>query len=186
MIDVIFIRHGATAGNLLRRYVGRTDEPLCAEGIKQALSLKKEGFTPDHIFVSPMKRTYETAELIFPKRRFIMYEGFKETDFGIFEGKTARELECCPEYRAWVESGCLSDIPNGESVAHFKERCVKAFDEAIRSVPDGSSAAFVIHGGVIMAILEARATPKRDFYEYHIKNGEYIRGRYNGKTIVFL
>ena len=27
MIDIFFIRHGATEGNLRRRYIGRTDEP---------------------------------------------------------------------------------------------------------------------------------------------------------------
>ena len=35
MIDIFFIRHGATEGNLRRRYIGRTDEPLCEAGIAQ-------------------------------------------------------------------------------------------------------------------------------------------------------
>ena len=29
MKKLLFIRHGATAGNLERRYIGYTDEPLC-------------------------------------------------------------------------------------------------------------------------------------------------------------
>ena len=33
------------------------------------------------------------------------------------------------------------------------------------------TAAFVIHGGGIMAILGEFARPKRDFYDYHIGNG---------------
>ena len=33
MPELIFIRHGQTAGNLRHNYVGRTDEPLCPEGI---------------------------------------------------------------------------------------------------------------------------------------------------------
>ena len=36
-MKLIFIRHGKTAGNLERRYIGRTDEPLCDEGIAEIL-----------------------------------------------------------------------------------------------------------------------------------------------------
>ena len=32
-VRVILIRHGKTRGNLEGRYVGRTDEPLCPEGV---------------------------------------------------------------------------------------------------------------------------------------------------------
>ena len=31
-MKLTFIRHGKTQGNLESRYVGRTDQPLCAEG----------------------------------------------------------------------------------------------------------------------------------------------------------
>ena len=183
MKDLIFIRHGATAGNLERRYIGRTDEPLCPEGIKQVMRLKEQGISADVVFSSPMRRALETAKLLFPKNEPEVFYGFRETDFGIFEGKTADELSGSAEYRAWVESGCLSTIPGGESIESLKKRCVKAFDEALNSVTDGETAAFVVHGGVIMAILEARAVPKRNFYAYHIKNGEYIRGTYKDGTI---
>ena len=37
MRRVYLIRHGLTEGNRLRRYIGRTDEPLCAAG-RAALS----------------------------------------------------------------------------------------------------------------------------------------------------
>lgn len=32
-MQVMLIRHGQTAGNAQRRYIGRTDEPLSPEGI---------------------------------------------------------------------------------------------------------------------------------------------------------
>ena len=43
--------------------------------------------------------------------------------------------------------------------------------------------AFAVHGGVIMAIMEAYARPKKDFYAYHIGNGEWLQGVYDGETI---
>lgn len=182
MITLVFIRHGATEGNLEKRYIGRTDEPLCDIGIMQALRLREHNFPKKHIFVSPMKRAKQTAEIIFPKSEYVIEENFKEMDFGIFEGKSAVELSENEEYRRWVDSMCTLPVPNGESVVGFKKRCIDAFKKIAESLPDGSKASFVIHGGVIMAILEALSEEKSSFYDYHIKNGEFLICNFkNGK-----
>ena len=110
-------------------------------------------------------------------------DGLIETDFGRFEGKSADELSGDPAYQAWVDAMCLTPIPEGESVTDFKTRCCEAFAETIKNVPDGSRVGFVVHGGVIMAIMEAYARPKKDFYAYHIGNGEWLQGVYDGETI---
>lgn len=183
MIDIFFIRHGATEGNLRRRYIGRTDEPLCEAGIAQVKALQKRGISVDRLFVSPMLRTRQTADILFPKMPYTVVDGLIETDFGRFEGKSADELLGDPAYQAWVDAMCLTPIPGGESVADFKIRCCEAFAETIRTVPDGSRVGFVVHGGVIMAIMEAYAFPKKDFYAYHIENGECLQGVYDGETI---
>ena len=183
MIELLFIRHGATEGNLHHRYIGRTDEPLCEEGIALVETLRKQGLSINRLFVSPMLRTRQTAELLFPQMPYTVVDGLAETDFGRFEGKSADELLGDPAYQAWVDAMCLTPIPGGESVADFKIRCCEAFTETIRTVPDGSRVGFVVHGGVIMAILEAYARPKKDFYAYHIGNGECLQGVYDGETI---
>ena len=36
-LNILFIRHGQTQGNLERRYIGSTDQPLCPEG-REALA----------------------------------------------------------------------------------------------------------------------------------------------------
>jgi len=175
MIQLIFIRHGATAGNLEKRYIGSTDEPLCDVGVAQVKALRCHGFRADYLFVSPMLRTRQTAELLFPKVPCTIVDDFRETDFGIFEGKTAAELSASPAYRAWVESMCLDPIPQGECITAFKARCCSAFEAILKNLPDSSKAAFVVHGGVIMSILERYAQPTKSFYDYHIGNGTYIR-----------
>ena len=114
---------------------------------------------------------------------YTVVDGFAEMDFGRFEGKSADELSDDPAYQAWVDAMCLTPIPKGESVADFKTRCCETFAETIKNVQDGSRVGFVVHGGVIMAILEAYARPKRDFYAYHIGNGECLQGVYDGETI---
>ena len=65
MAELILIRHGKTAGNLLGRYIGsRTDEPLCDEG-REGLAGKQLPEV-ERLYVSPMKRCVETAEILWP------------------------------------------------------------------------------------------------------------------------
>lgn len=183
MNHIYFIRHGATAGNLEKRYIGRTDEPLCELGVSQAKRLRAYNIQADHVFVSPALRTRQTAAILFPQSKLEIMESLAETDFGIFEGKNAEELSDIFEYQAWVDSGCLAAIPGGESVSNFKKRCCEAFYCMMQRVPDGKTAAFVIHGGGIMAILEKFAWPKRDFYDYHIGNGAFVKYEYQDLTL---
>ena len=183
MNPILFIRHGATAGNLEKRYIGRTDESLCPQGVLQVQTLRRLGLQADHLFISPALRTRQTANLLFPDMRPVIIEKLIETDFGIFEGKNAAELCGDAAYQAWIDSGCLAAIPGGESVCDFKARCCRAFSEAVMQLPDGDSAAFVIHGGCIMAIWEAFARPHRDFYDTHIGNGDYIECVYQQGVI---
>lgn len=175
MISVVLIRHGATSGNLEKKYIGITDEELCEEGLLQAMRLKKQHFLPDNLFVSPLKRARQTAEIAFPGKNYTVVEALSETNFGIFEGKTASQLSGNQEYQEWINSMCLDSIPGGESVSGFKQRCCSSFLSILQTVPDGSQTAFVVHGGVIMAILEAYLEPKGSFYDYRIGNGEFLQ-----------
>lgn len=175
MKRILFIRHGATAGNLERRYIGKTDEPLCDLGIRQATALKEQAFSADYLYVSPALRTVQTAQMIFPAMPYTEIPELWETDFGDFEGKTSDELADDLPYKEWIESNCLSPIPNGESVVEFKKRCCSAFADIAAKLPDHSTTVFVIHGGCIMAIMEAFAQPKKDFYKYHIPNGAFLQ-----------
>jgi bisphosphoglycerate-dependent phosphoglycerate mutase len=54
-MHVRLIRHGMTAGNAARRYVGKTDEPLCPEGRTDA-EKKPKDFALGRVYVSPLKR----------------------------------------------------------------------------------------------------------------------------------
>lgn len=163
----------------MHRYVGRTDEPLCEAGVLQARNCQDvpEG---DVLLVSPMLRCRQTAEILYPGRHQEVVEDFRETDFGVFEGKTAKELEGDPRYSAWLDSFCEAPIPEGDRVAEFKARCVKTFLERVN---DGENPVFVVHGGVIMSILEALALPKKTFYEYHVKNCKVVSCLFDGEHL---
>ena len=58
---VCLLRHGETAWNAQGRYLGRTDLPLTPAG---RAALGPAGFAPARVYVSPLRRTAETAELL--------------------------------------------------------------------------------------------------------------------------
>ena len=112
MLSIVLLRHGKTAGNQLGRYNGRTDEPLCEEGIREAEAAERH---PEIqlVYSSPMLRARQTAKICFPNAEIIPIPNLREMDFGDFEGRTAQEMELDPVYRTWVDGGCVDRCPNG-------------------------------------------------------------------------
>ena len=172
-MKIYLIRHGLTAGNLEKRYVGcRTDEPLCEEGILQIQ--EQEYPKADRVYVSPMKRCIMTAQLIYPDMPFFTNDKLKEMDFGDFEYRNYQELNGNEEYQKWIDSQGELPFPNGESKAQFCHRCVVGFQNCIRECQDIEQVAFVVHGGTIMAILQEYGNPKGEYYKWQIKNAQYL------------
>ena len=58
-MTVYLIRHGKTQGNVERRYIGATDQPLCDQG--RAELRGRTVPAADRIIVSPLLRCRETA-----------------------------------------------------------------------------------------------------------------------------
>ncbi len=164
---VRLIRHGCTAGNSLRRYIGVTDQPLSPEGIEAANRHTKDPAL-DRVYVSPLRRAKETAAILFPNAEQTVIDGLREMDFGAFENRSADEMANDPAYRAWVDGMCQGACPGGESMAGFTARVADAFTDLVRRA-DGDLTV-VTHGGVIMAILSQFAAPKKDFYEWGVDN----------------
>ena len=185
MAELILIRHGKTAGNLLGRYIGsRTDEPLCDEG-REGLAGKQ---LPEieRLYVSPMKRCVETAEILWPgfdRKKMQKVTDLRECDFGDFENKNYKELSGNGDYQAWIDSNGTLPFPNGESMDAFKNRCREAFARIVEEVSGAEQewiasgktgifrAGIVVHGGTIMAILEQYGYPKAAYFDYQVKNG---------------
>lgn len=185
MAELILIRHGKTAGNLLGRYIGsRTDEPLCDEG-REGLAGKQLPEV-ERLYVSPMKRCVETAEILWPgfdRKEMQKVTDLRECDFGDFENKNYKELSGNGDYQAWIDSNGTLPFPNGESMDAFKSRCLEAFARIVEEVSGAEQewiasgktgifrAGIVVHGGTIMAILEQYGYPKAAYFDYQVKNG---------------
>lgn len=175
-MKVLFIRHGKTMGNIKRQYIGRTDEPLCEEGIRELRA--KDYPTIGKLVVSPMQRCKQTAQILFPHQDYDIVEGLRECDFGLFEGKNYEELKENPFYQKWLKSGGEEKFPLGESPAAFKQRCCDAFRKVMEKNELEEEMGLIIHGGSIMAILEKYGKPHRPFYDYQVLNGQGFIGEY--------
>ena len=177
---IYFIRHGATAGNLEKRYIGRTDEGLCTEGIESLKRLQE--LVPDikdnsitavcqgveAVFTSPMKRCIETADILFPDKKKIIIDDFRECDFGDFEGYNYQELNGNADYQRWIDSNGQIAFPNGESPQDFRRRCINGFKNVAETSLE--TVAAVVHGGTIMSILE-KYEKHHEYYRWQCGNG---------------
>lgn len=169
-MTVYLLRHGETEFNAQRRYLGRTDLPLSPKGREE---LVRADFSPKAVYISPLCRTAQTAEILFPEAERQVVPDFREMDFGIFEGRSAAEMAEDPAYRQWVDGSCLGPVPGGESRAVFSERTCAAFAALL----DGATAAgedqlvIVAHGGTQMAVMERFARPRQDYYTWLGPNG---------------
>ena len=170
MIKIVLIRHSKTEGNLHGRYIGKTDEHLCYEGVSLAYSKK----FPDveKVYSSPLKRCIETSKIIYKELEPLIFQNLRECDFGDFENKNYKELTGNEDYQNWIDSNGTLPFPNGESTEEFKERSINGFNDVIHDMINMkiSDAALVVHGGTIMSILDKYSYPNKDFYCWQVDN----------------
>lgn len=168
MPGIELLRHAMTRGNLERRWIGTTDEPLAPEGIALARRCARPaGAVPRRVWSSPLRRCLETAAILFPGARVVPVPALRESAMGLLENKNHEELAGEPFYREWLRSGGETPVPGMESREEVAARAVPAFrailDELAAAGEDG---AVVTHGGVIMAVCAALGTPERDYYRW--------------------
>ena len=162
-MTVWLLRHGMTADNALGRYQGRRDTPLSPEGVR---ALRPADFSPATVYVSPLRRAVQTAQILFPAAALVTVGDLAEMDFGDFDGRTADEMAGDPAYRAWVEQGCSTRCPNGETRAEFCSRSCRAFAALVeQTAAEGrESLVIVAHGGTLRAVMERFSEPQFAFF----------------------
>ncbi len=153
-MEVILLRHSIAEGNAERRFLGRTDAPLTAEGITLAKERAREMPKVECVYVSPMTRAKETAAILWPDIPAAECAGLREVDFGMLENRTHGELAGDASYEAWLQAGGGEGYPGGESFFGFEERVREAFAGILKDAERKGKEriAIVTHGGVIMKI----------------------------------
>lgn len=174
-LKIHLIRHGATDANYDGRYIGcKTDLPLAPEGLNELRMLKDDIDYPEieRLYSSPMLRCRQTGAVLYPDFEPVTVEELKEYDFGLFENKTAAELESNPNFIPWT-SGRLSAPPGGEDNSEFIKRICIGFNKIVLDMIEGgiTESAVIMHGGAIMMLLGVSAVPRSKPVEWTADNG---------------
>jgi broad specificity phosphatase PhoE len=167
------LRHGQTPMSVQKRYAGRTDAPLTEVGVQQAAAAAKRLASADLgvIVTSPLLRTVQTAQAVaaVTGAAVVMDDGFRETDFGAWEGLTFAEVrERWPaEISAWLADPEVAP-PGGESFTDVSARVTAALDRVL-AARAGQTVLIVSHVTPIkMLVTAALLAPPAALYRMHL------------------
>ena len=90
---IYLLRHGLTEYNAEKRYQGQRDIPLSAAG---RAMLCRADIDPQTVYITPLCRTRQTAEVLFPEANLVPVTDLQEMCFGSFEGRNYIEMEHDP------------------------------------------------------------------------------------------
>ncbi|MBB5055434.1 putative phosphoglycerate mutase [Granulicella aggregans] len=155
MAELWLIRHGETEWSLSGAHTSRTDISLTDHGRVRAEELKAylKGKTFAAVFTSPMQRARETCKIAGYGDVAVVDEGLREWDYGIFEGKTTKEIRAESGNPAW--SVWIDPITDGETAEHVGERADGVIARSLAAAGDGGTVALFAHAH-ILRILAAR------------------------------
>lgn len=157
--QVLFIRHGETDWNRIKRIQGHIDIPLATTGLDQAQRLARrlaaeaaQGAKLDAIYSSDLQRAQQTAQPIAGALGLTveLREGLRERLYGAFQGYDKEEIaERYPdEYEHWQTRDAGFAPPDGESLRAFYHRVMDSIEPIVAAHPGGRIAC-VAHGGVL-------------------------------------
>ena len=174
------IRHGETDYSTEKRYCGLTDVCLNKRGIEQAEGLcQKLGEEDvDKVYSSDLRRASEFAKIVFKNKEIEPAPEFREINFGIFEGLTYEEImdRYAEIYKKWLNEPYESVIPEGDSLADFKNRVQKALKKIIQ-LNRGKTLAIVTHAGPIKIIMR-NVTKSKNIWDINPELGGFWRCAY--------
>jgi ribonuclease H / adenosylcobalamin/alpha-ribazole phosphatase len=169
----VLLRHGQTPMSVQKRYAGRTDVPLTDVGVQQAAAAAKRLASAGlgAIVTSPLLRTVQTAQAVAAVTGVpvVTDDGFRETDFGAWEGLTFAEVqERWPaEVTAWLADPEVAP-PGGESFTDVSARVTAALDRVL-ATQAGQTVLIVSHVTPIkMLIAAALLAPASALYRMHL------------------
>jgi ribonuclease H / adenosylcobalamin/alpha-ribazole phosphatase len=169
----LLLRHGQTPMSVQKRYAGRSDVPLTDTGIRQATAAAKRlaGAGLDAIVTSPLLRATRTAQEVaaVTGAPVVTDEGFRETDFGAWEGLTFAEVrERWPaEVTTWLADPEAAP-PGGESFADVSTRVTDALHRVLTG-RDRQTVLIVSHVTPIKTLVAAALlAPPPALYRMHL------------------
>ena len=136
-------------------HTSRTDIPLTDHGRQRAAELKQflAGKEFAAVLTSPMQRARETCAIAGYAAVSVIEEGLREWDYGIYEGKTTKEIRVDrPDWSVWKDENI-----GGETVEQVGVRADGVIARAVAALPhDAGGAVALFAHAHILRILAAR------------------------------
>ena len=132
----LLLRHGETPMSVQKRYAGRSDVPLTDTGVLQAAAAAKRLASAGIgvIVTSPLLRATQTAQEVaeVTGAPVVTDEGFRETDFGAWDGLTFAEVRqrWPADVTAWLADPAVAP-PGGESLVEVGARVTEALHRVL-------------------------------------------------------
>lgn len=152
---LIWVRHGQTADNAKKKYIGHTDSPLNEKGWQQARALgeKLKKRKIDRIYSSDLCRCQDTADEIARGRGLtpLLLSELRELHFGQWEEKTYEEIMALDRKKAmaWFEQPFTHSPPGGETLYGLGKRVDDRLRDILRQTEEEETLLIVSHGGPI-------------------------------------
>jgi probable phosphoglycerate mutase len=169
----MLLRHGETPLSVDKRFSGDSDIGLTPRGEAQAAAVagRLADCGVEVIVSSPLRRTQQTAAAVAERLRlpFEVEDGFRETNFGEWEGSTFQEIaKAAPaELKAWLADPRVAP-PGGESMVSTAKR-VTAAQERVMTAHAGKTVLVVTHVTPIKLMLrDALDAPMNAIYRLHL------------------
>jgi uncharacterized phosphatase len=183
MVEIYLARHGQSRANAEGIIAGHIDSPLNEIGRQQARELveliNKAGLKFDYIYVSPLIRAKETAQIISEGTGSpdpVVMNELIERDFGILTGKTYEDI---PRLATeLLEADKIGYFLEGEGVETFPKALERAEGvlEKVKSLHKTGNVLLVAHGDIGMMLFSAfHKTPWREtLLHFHFGNSELL------------
>lgn len=175
MVKEIFLfRHGQTDYNVNRLFYGSTDISINDCGKKQAERVYYDMHAPvERVYISGLKRTLETAKIMFPQHHYISVGAFNEKGFGCWEGLDANEIakHYPQEWQAWLEAPFDYTPPQAEPFVLFRRRVVEGLQQILKE-ERVECIAIVAHLGVLRVIYQTLVDEQAVFWDIDFPQGE--------------
>lgn len=178
-MKLILARHAQTEANKNGIFSGWTDYPLTDKGIWQTERLGyelKKNYNIDEMYSSPLGRAMKTSKAVSKsiERKIITTESLKEVNFGLFEGKTGKEIEKDhrDHWRTWHDDYVNYRIPDGENLRDLLAR-IKPLINNLRQTD--KTCLIVAHSAVIqVAITYLLDIDLRRMWNFKVQNCGYV------------
>jgi probable phosphoglycerate mutase len=182
--EIILVRHGASEaafpGILFPLVDGRADPALSEAGLQQAQALagRLVGEQVKRLFVTPLRRTQQTAAPLAQATGLepTVVDELAEVRLGEWEGGEyrVRVQQGDPLVRQIFEQERWDVIPGAESLESLGRRVQAGVERIVEATGPDAVAVAVSHGGVIGEACR-HATDSRPFAFVHTDNGSVSR-----------